>query len=208
MDALPLKSSVLRRGAIVDKTLEKRLIDLDDWDQRVRAELAADGSLFEGYHPRMEAVHRANAAQLREIIANQGWPGFSLVGERGAYAAWRIAQHSIGEPAFMRQCRDLLLQASANGDAHPWQHAYMDDRIRLFEGLPQRYGTQLQEGPNGVEPRPLEDAENVEARRQALGLPPLSEIIARARMNPPPVPTNQAAKDAHELAWRKQVGWL
>lgn len=192
----------------MDKALEKRLIDLDDHDQRVRADLAADGSLFEGYHPRMEAVHRANAAQLREIIANQGWPGFSLAGERGAYAAWRIAQHSIGEPAFMRQCRDLLRQASANNDAHPWQHAYMDDRIRVFEGLPQRYGTQLRCGENGPEPSPLEDPGNVEARRQELGLPPLSEIVARARMNPPPVPADQAAQDAEELAWRKRVGWL
>lgn len=192
----------------MDKALEKRLIDLDDWDQRVRADLAADGSLFEGYHPQMEAVHGANAAQLREIIANHGWLGFSLVGERGAHAAWRIAQHSIGEPAFMRQCRDLLRQASANGDAHPWQHAYMDDRIRLFEGLPQRYGTQLREGENGLEPSPLEDPENVDARRQKLGLPPLSEIVTRARMNPLPAPSNQAAQDAEELAWRKRVGWL
>jgi hypothetical protein len=28
-------------------------------DHRVRAELAADGSLFDGYHPRMRAVHEA-----------------------------------------------------------------------------------------------------------------------------------------------------
>jgi hypothetical protein len=192
----------------VDKALEKRLIDLDEFHQRVRADLAADGSLFEGYHPRMEAVHRANAAQLREIIANHGWPGFSLVGERGTYAAWRIAQHSIGEPAFMRQCRDLLRQASANGDAHPWQHAYIDDRIRVFEGLPQRYGTQLRDGESGLEPAPLEDPENVEARRQELGLPPLSEIVARARMNPPPASPNQAARGEEEFAWRKRVGWL
>jgi hypothetical protein len=192
----------------VDKALEKRLIDLDDYDQRVRAELVADGSLFEGYHPRMEAVHRANAAQLREIIANHGWPGFLLAGERGAYAAWRIAQHSIGEPEFMRQCRDLLRQASTNSDAHRWQHAYIDDRIRVFEGLPQRYGTQLRDGENGLEPSPVEDPENVEARRKELGLPPLSEIVARARVNPPPAPSNLATRDAEELAWRKRVGWL
>lgn len=192
----------------MNEVLEKQLIDLDDFDQRVRANLVADGSLFEGYHPRMEAVHRANAAQLREIIATHGWPGFSLVGERGAFAAWRIAQHSIGEPAFMRQCRGLLRQASENGDAHAWQHAYLDDRIRILEGLPQRYGTQFRDGENGPEPAPLEDAENVEARRQELGLPPLSEIIARARANPPPAPTNQAARDADEFAWRKRVGWL
>jgi hypothetical protein len=31
---------------------------MDEHDQAVRAELAADGTLFDGHHPRMEAVHR------------------------------------------------------------------------------------------------------------------------------------------------------
>ncbi len=71
---------------------------MQEEDQRVRAELAADGSLFAGYHPRMEEVHKRNAAWLKQMIADYGWPGLSLVGEDGAEAAWRIAQHSIGDP--------------------------------------------------------------------------------------------------------------
>ena len=53
--------------------LRAELIEMDEYDQAVRAELAADGSLFEGYHPRMAAVHDANAARLREIIEEFGW---------------------------------------------------------------------------------------------------------------------------------------
>ena len=37
--------------------LRNELVQMDDHDQAVRAELAADGSLFQGYHPRMAAVH-------------------------------------------------------------------------------------------------------------------------------------------------------
>ena len=44
-------------------------------DHRVRAELAADGSLFDGYHPRMRAVHEANAERLAAILSERGWPG-------------------------------------------------------------------------------------------------------------------------------------
>lgn len=33
-------------------------------DERVRAELAADGSLLDGYHPRMAEAHRRNASRL------------------------------------------------------------------------------------------------------------------------------------------------
>jgi hypothetical protein len=45
-------------------------------DERVRERLAADGSLFDGYHPEMEAVHRANAARRREMeewARRMGW---------------------------------------------------------------------------------------------------------------------------------------
>ena len=65
-------------------------------DDRVRARLAGDGSLFGAYHPEMEAVHRANAARLRVIVEEIGWPGKSQVGEDGAHAAWHVLQHAIG----------------------------------------------------------------------------------------------------------------
>lgn len=181
---------------------------MDGHDQSVRAELAANGSLFEGYHPRMEAIHRANAARLRDIIAAHGWPGKSLVGTDGAQAAWRIAQHAIGEPAFMRQCRDLLDEARTRTEVPGWQFAFIDDRIRVFEGRPQRYGTQLRGGPDGLEPCPLENSAMVEAWRKELGLPSLSTILAQSRANPPPAPKDTAAVEAQELAWRRQVGWI
>jgi hypothetical protein len=192
----------------MNEALRDELIAMRDHDQAVRAELAADGSLFEGYHPRMEEAHRANAKRLREIISEFGWPGRALVGDEGADAAWLIAQHSIGEPSFMRHCRDLLDDASTRGDVPRWQFAYIDDRIRVFEGSPQRYGTQFRDGPDGPQPYPLEDAARVEEWCRDLGLPPLADVLARAQATPPPKPRDQAAKDAAELAWRREVGWI
>src|SRR5215217_2426762 len=160
----------------MNEELRAELIEMDDHDQAVRAELAADGSLFDGYHPRMAAVHDANAARLRTIVVTHGWPTERMVGIDGAKAAHRIAQHSINHPDFMRECRRLLDQASANGEVPRWQFAYIDDRIRVFEGSPQRYGTQWRGGPNGPEPYPIEDAAHVDDRRAALGLPSLAEL--------------------------------
>src|SRR5262245_10098602 len=82
----------------MDETLRNELLDMAAEDQRVRAELAADGSLFDGYHPRMAEVHRRNAARLMDIIEEYGWPGRSLVGEDGAEAACLVLHHAIGDP--------------------------------------------------------------------------------------------------------------
>ena len=188
--------------------LRDELIAMDEYDQAVRTELAADGSFFEGYHPRMEAVHRANAARLREILAEHGWPGISLVGEEGAFAAWRVAMHAIGEPEFLRACRVMLDEASRRGEAPRARFAMLDDRIRVFEGKLQRYGSQLCEGPEGLQPSPLEDEARVEAFRAEVGLPPLAGILEQARRNPSPKPRDGAAKRDAELRWLREVGWI
>jgi len=192
----------------MNETLRAELIQMDEYDQTVRAELAADGSIFDGYHPRMAAVHDANAARLRTIIASHGWPTEPLVGVDGAKAAHRIAQHSINHPEFMRECRRLLDEASAKGEVPRWQFAYIDDRIRVYQGLPQRYGTQWRSGPNGLEPYQIEDPDHVDERRAGLGLPSLAELRASA---PPERPLNPEAVrrlEEQELAWRRAVGWI
>jgi hypothetical protein len=193
----------------MDESLEKALLDMEARDQALRAELTAAGAVDGLYHPRLEELHRAHASRLRQIIAVFGWPGFTLVGEKGAQAAWRIALHSIGEPAFMRQCRDLMDIASHNGDVPRWQFAIIDDRIRVYEGKPQRYGTQLRNGPNGLEPHPLENDSRVNSMRMHAGLPPLAPTLAKARAAQPRISAEEQSRlDAAELEFRRNAGWI
>jgi hypothetical protein len=192
----------------MNEALRDELIRMAQEDQAVRADLAREKALFGGYHPRMEAVHRANAERLRAIIAEFGWPGRTLVGEEGASAAWMIAQHAIGEPAFMRQCRGWLDRASAAGDVPRSQFAFIDDRIRTYEGQPQRYGTQLRAGDGGLEPYPLVDVVHVERWRREVGLPPLADILEQVRRSPRVPAATRAAREAEERAWRQRIGWI
>lgn len=189
--------------------IRDRLIALAEEDDRVRAELAAAGELHQGYAPRMEAVHRRNAAELEAILARVGWPGKSLVGEEGASAAWLILQHAIGNPALQRRCLPLLEDAVARGEAEPAQAAYLEDRIRFYERRPQRYGTQFDWDENGaMSPWNLENAEQVEGYRRAVGLEPLADVVRRMRdatrdVTPPDFSTRQAEFQI----WRESVGW-
>ena len=194
----------------MNDTLRQQLLAMAAEDARVRAELAATGELFRGYAPRMEEVHRRNARDLLAIVGQYGWPGRELVGEDAMHAAWLVLQHAIGEPAVQRGCLPILCEAAARGEATPAQVAYLEDRIAFFERRPQRYGTQFDWDERGMlSPWPIEDADGVDARRAAVGLPPLADLIAKARKNAQgSVPPDYAKRQAEMLAWSKSAGWI
>jgi hypothetical protein len=186
--------------------LRRELLALVTEDARVRQELAVEASLYEGYHPKMEAVHRRNAARLATILDEHGWPLPSLVGPEGAEAAWLIAQHAIGEPTFQRRCLRRLHAAAAAGDLPSWQPAMLEDRIRMFEGRPQLYGTQLEHDHEGrLRPYVIEDPERVEERRWAVGLEPLDVGLAGEQRVP--APTDLKRFEREYEAWLHRVGW-
>ncbi|MBC8120347.1 MAG: hypothetical protein H7Y22_00750, partial [Gemmatimonadaceae bacterium] len=181
-------------------------------DKRVAKALTLEGVLEDGYHPRMEAVHRANAEALRAIIAEHGWPGRALVGDEGVKAAWLVVQHAIGEPAFMRASLQMLREASARADAPRWMSAYLEDRIAYHEGRPQRFGTHFDWDVAGdLSPLPIEDPEDVDARRRAVGLEPLAERTRRMRqqalLEGEKPPADFAQRRAEMENWARSVGW-
>ncbi|MDE2803924.1 MAG: hypothetical protein OXN18_02135 [Gemmatimonadota bacterium] len=165
------------------RPLRRDLLAMARLDRSVRAELAASGALFNaGYEPRMAQVHQRNAQRLRRIIESVGWPGSDLVGSDGAEAAWLILQHAISEPDLLRRTLPLLTAAAREGKADPAHAAMLEDRIRFFEGRPQRYGTQLDWDADGsLSPGEVEDPQELAERREAAGLPPLEEHIEDAR---------------------------
>lgn len=202
-----------QKSMSINESIRQELLSMVEEDRSTREELAEDGSLFDGYNPKMEAVHRRNAARLAAIIEQFGWPGLSLAGEDGAEAAWRIVQHSIGDPAFQRRGLELIKEAASRGEAPLWQIAYLEDRIRSFEGRPQIYGTQYDWDENGeMSPFPeIEDIERVDERRRAAGLAPLAENTRRMRERVAQTkerPLEDLPKRRAEMdAWAKSVGW-
>jgi hypothetical protein len=188
--------------------LRRELLAMIAEDDQTRERLARDGSLFDGYHPEMERVHRKNAARLAEIITLVGWPGRSLAGDDGASAAWRTLQHAIGEPELVRSALPLVEEAAARGEADRAELAMLIDRVRAFEGRAQLYGTQYDWDETGtmmVLINGVEAPETVAERRAAMGLPP----IEWTRPPPPgePPPRDPRARREEMLAWARRAGW-
>jgi hypothetical protein len=196
----------------MDQILRQTLLDMVEESRRLRSRLAADGSLFLGYNDEMRAMHNKQAKALAGFVDSKGWPGVSLVGEDGATAAWMIAQHAIGLPRFMRACLEMIEAAVARNDAPRWQLALLTDRIRWLEGKPQVYGTQFDWDANGeLNPLPIEDAANVDARRARASLKTLADGIAQRRQEAKDAgevpPANAARRKADFEDWAKAIGW-
>ena len=196
-----------------NEPLRRDLLEMARLDRTTRAELAASGDLFNGgYEPRMARVHERNAQRLRRVIESVGWPGTDLVGPDGAEAAWLILQHAIADPDLIRRASPLLEAAARGGGANPVHAAMLEDRIRFFEGRPQRYGTQLDwDAAGSLSPGEVEEPQRLAERRLAVGLPPLAEQVQEARRRAASEgeqpPADQEAYARTREGWAVRVGW-
>ncbi len=156
----------------IDECLREELLAMAAADQDARR--STDHAEEPASVTRAVAVDAANLQRLREIVADHGWPGSSLVGEDGAGAAWLLAQHADADVVFQRRCLELLEAAVTEGEASRGHLAYLTDRVLVNEERPQRFGTQFKQVGGSFEPQPIDDEERVDERRLDAGLPPLS----------------------------------
>lgn len=117
-----------------------------------------------------------NTKFLKTILPGDGWFRFSRVGEQVSRDAWLIVQHSP-DRAFQRRVLGIMEPLVGTGDASGSQYALLYDRIAMFEGRPQRYGSQIICTNGRFQPSPVEDATNLDRLRASVGLEPIAEYL-------------------------------
>ena len=153
-------------------------------DQAVQLQIAERQAAGQAVGPadfaRRDSVFSANLERMRVILSKYGWPGRRLVGEAGSHGAWLLLQHGDQDTTLQRNALGLLTRAVSAGDASGSDLAYLTDRVRVAEGRPQLYGTQLDYDSRGcASPKPSEDPAHLDARRAAMGLEPVDDYIKR-----------------------------
>lgn len=190
--------------------IENELISRARTDETVRARLASAGALHGGYHPDMRAVHEANADWLMRRLDEGFWPDAEETSPAAVAAFWTLVQHAISRPRLMRRVRDLT---PPGGDpATAIRRALLIDRIAVFEGRLQTYGTQTDWNADGVlAPFPIGDPASVDDRRASVGLGPLAhELIrlnARTASEGGRPPRNYALYVAERTQFAVEAGW-
>lgn len=194
------------------KNIAENIIDLKNADLALREKLIQSGQLSNGYNEEMKELHNRNAKILSAIIDTIGYPTIDKVGKEANEATWLIIQHSIAQPEFMKKCAKLLEKAVSENKADQKSLAYLTDRIAVFEGKEQLYGTQFDWDEHGnLSPNPFDDINKVNKRRVSIGLNTLeeqTEIIRRQAKNEkqsPPIDFEERKQEFEE--WKRNVGW-
>lgn len=197
----------------MNTAIAKKIVDLKNRDLNLRNELIRKGELNNGYNEKMEAIHNKNAKELNQIIDKIGYPTIDRVGKDANEAAWLIIQHSISQPKFMKKCAKLLSKVVEQKQENLINLAYLIDRIAVFEGKPQLYGTQFDWDENGeMSSNHFDDISKVNKRRLSIGLNKLEEQTQTIRKrikneNQFPPKDFGERKEGYDK-WRKSVGWI
>jgi len=125
-----------------------------------------------------DSVDKKNTEGMKKIIGEIGWPSVSKVGKEASIDAWLLVQHADHDVDFQSYCLSLINELPV-GEARAEDIALLTDRVRVNSGQPQVYGTQFRQMDGKHVPKDIEDIENVNERRKAVGLDSLEENIER-----------------------------
>ena len=161
------------------KAVQEELARRQQTDQEVRTDPEKQGD--------MGTVDGENTARLVELVQEVGWIDVSRFGKEASTAAFLIVQHSGNRPLMAAALPEIEKDLKA-GIGDPQDFALLYDRLKLYLGERQRYGSQIGPGKDGSPMvLPLEDRKRVEEFRKAIGLFPLAtylQIYARQSGKP------------------------
>jgi len=168
------------KEANYNKPLQAELLAIHKEDQETRHELMAMAKEHGWGTPPVDSLSKiiqqkdeVNLAKIEKIIAEHGWVGPKLVGNQASSTVFLVIQHSDLE--VQKKYYSLAKEAVEKGNLRGSSFALLEDRIALREGRKQTYGSQIGSHPDTKKPYvlPLEDPDNVDARRATVGLGPL-----------------------------------
>ena len=127
------------------------------------------------------AKDSGTATMLRGMLRTRGapFPTRSMVGAAGARAVFLLV---LGDSA-LEASTYRRFQEAGLGEGFEADVAVIEDRVRARAGRGQLYGTALRspDGGGALAPLRIEDSSHVDLRRDAAGLPPLSQSVCAAR---------------------------
>ncbi len=125
------------------------------------------------------AADDASTRTLRELMERYDWIDSHRFGKRISQHAWLLAQHADDTPDLQAEALKRMEPYLENDGVRKQDYAYLWDRVAVNHDRKQRYGTQPDWKCEGgtMKLRPMEDPENVDARRAEMDLGPVQDAL-------------------------------
>jgi hypothetical protein len=144
----------------------------------IQDKFGINSSQLKQFLKKVGAKDSLNLIQIDDILNNYGWLSAIDVGDTASMTIFLVIQHS--NLANRLKYLPVMRDAVKKGKAKAKHLALLEDRVALEQGKKQIYGSQI--GFNIIDSTnyvlPLEDPENVDKRRSAVGLEPIAEYVA------------------------------
>ncbi|HNL37520.1 MAG TPA: hypothetical protein PKH43_00255 [Saprospiraceae bacterium] len=171
-------------AAIRSKPLVIELESIHDSDQWYRTRrdsvIAVHGRNSPEYAEfRQKSIRQdsLNTVRISALLDSLGWLGADEVGDKANRAFFLVIQHA--DLPVQEKYLPMMRQAVADGKANASNLAYLEDRVLMRHGRPQRYGSQIvrdQETGAWILYE-VEDPASLDQRRASVGLGPISEYL-------------------------------
>lgn len=179
-----VKANKERLEVNYDKPLVAKLDSIYEEDQGLRNQIASveaeygrDSKEMKAHWRRIWVADSLNQIKVLRILDERGWLGPDVVGPTGSSALFLVIQHA--DLATQEKYLPMMREAVKDGRASGNNLALLEDRVLMRNGKHQRYGSQIGRDPETGEHylSPLEDPDDVDARRASVGLGPLADYL-------------------------------
>lgn len=153
----------------LDQGIRKQFMEV------IKSNTQVPGSLY----TEMNRIDSSNQAWVIDKLQKHGWPEKSKIGEDAARAVFLVIQHA--ELSDIETFYPQLKQLADQGEARPVHAAMMLDRMLMYQGKKQVYGTQasgILRDDNSFVIWPIDNPEFVNERRKEVGFPDTVEETA------------------------------
>lgn len=177
MDEKMALAAEIGRISTRDKYVREVFIDMfsdPKLDPDVRVAFQKSGGAY------VEAIDAINTAEIKQVMKGVTWRELATGEQRLAERAFHIVQHS-NDAAFREATLSEIKPLAEEGLMDGQLYALMYDRVALKKGELQLYGTQTKCINGQYDVHRLSKPEQVDDRREKIGLQPIADYIEQNR---------------------------
>lgn len=166
---------IAKNGSGTDAPLRDQLLRMRDEDQAARGFVHGkqSSSMTQLMVKQLPATDAQLTAQLKQVVAQKGWPTIAMVGIDASNGAMLVLTHTQ-DRAWRAQLLPQLQQLSDAGKIDASPLALVVDKELVAEGKLQRYGSQFMFIGGKMSMYAVEDPAHLDDRRAEALLPPMS----------------------------------